>query len=1144
MNAPRRTCAKCGREIQPGEPCPSCALEQVLFGIEEEESGHVRPSEAGAKTPEISGEDAGNPAGSEWESRPRDGSRGAREFNAIGREPVFDPTDLPCRFGVYEVRREIAAGGMGVVYEAIDTRIQRTVALKMIRCLALARPMDRARFKAEAEVVALLDHPGIVPIYDVGESAGQPYFTMKLMEGGNLAERQRRKAMTTAEVVRTLAQIARALDHAHARGVLHRDLKPGNILFDLEDQPHITDFGLAKVIGNDTGLTLSKDMIGTPQYMPPEQAQGRVKDICAASDVWSLGVIFYELLVGHPPFSGDSAPEVLRRVTDFEPARPSAVSRRIDRDLETLCLRCLEKDPARRLPHAGDLADELERWLNGEPIRARPITPGERAAKWVRRNPVLATLSAALLMALVISAVATTLLWRRSEAARAVAERNAGAARSAEHLAADNAYYSGLTAAFSARERGDFGRARRQLNQLDASRRGFEWRLLNWFSKGDAFKTIRFEKAVPETVAWDDASHRFAILTDDRFLHFMDPSSGRVEKSVAVPVPTRDRPELNHEPGFHSLAFAPDGKHFACADNQYLLVVETATGKLLRREAYWRPTVAWLDNDRVLTAWRNGLQPPIKVTSFIYNTATGRDEPRPEGELGPVAVSPDRQWLVSDFIPQNFRVFRAPFKEPSFVVTNRGGNIKHLAIARDGRYVAVVRVDSSGADHNELEIHRANESDPFFVLPLPSVREIAFAPNEETIAVLTEDAAVRTFRFTQPTPPGAESTYDDRADGGAPVGPEGPVTLPANLLTRSAQKGRTGFLLGHEGPVRSLAFTQDGRALATVSRDGAFRQWPLVAEAPKSRRIDLASEFSWRHPMVSANGRWVGYVGLSGYIWDRQTHAQEELPANVEPAAMLSDGRLIVRNGATAEIYCTKEGQKIWSLIGAPSFRGYPQICHSAVSRDESTAALLIPGKLIVIDCLRTNTSGTPDQSMRLGASGVQSLDVSPDGAQVAVTGFLGNPVRIYAATNVLGGYFVLGEGAQRDTTPAFHPDGKRLFVGAEDGQVHVYDVALRRELTNETWRAETGFVTALAISLDGSIVAVAGRDAITFWDAAAAASGSRRERLRLPVSEARNWMRFAANDSLFLHSAPRHPLEVWEAPIEALSGAAAAQGF
>jgi serine/threonine-protein kinase len=294
------------------------------------------------------------------------------------------PADHPSVPG-YEILGELGRGGMGVVYKARQLGLNRLVALKMIRDGQLASAADRQRFHAEAEAVACLDHPSIVPIYEVGERQGQPYFSMKLVEGGSLAEQLPRLARDPRSAVALLARVARAVHHAHQLGFLHRDLKPGNVLLDADGQPHVTDFGLARRVEGGSGLTQTGAIVGTPSYMAPEQAAG-TKGLTTAADVYSLGAILYEILTGRPPFQAESALDTLLKVLDREPEPPRAVNPAADRDLELICLKCLARDPHQRYGSAEALAADLEHWLAGEPLSVRPPALGSLARLWLRQN--------------------------------------------------------------------------------------------------------------------------------------------------------------------------------------------------------------------------------------------------------------------------------------------------------------------------------------------------------------------------------------------------------------------------------------------------------------------------------------------------------------------------------------------------------------------------------------------------------------------------------------------------------------------------------------------------------------------------------------------------------------------------------------
>ncbi len=311
---------------------------------------------------------------------------------AGGRRPMLKT------FGDYEVISEIARGGMGVVYRARQKRLNRVVAVKMILQGQLASDGDIQRFYSEAEAAARLEHPGIVPIYEVGEHEGQHYFSMGFVDGESLADRVRRGPLPAREAAALLRDVAEAIEYAHQHGIVHRDLKPGNILLTRDGQPRVTDFGLAKAIEQDSGLTASGQILGTPSYMPPEQAAGRIREIGPLSDVYSLGAVLYCLLVGRPPFQGATVMETLKHVVESAPVSPRLLNPSVDRDLETICLKCLEKTPAHRLASAGELAAELQRYLAGESIRSRRVNAATRVWRWCRRKPLAAALVASVLV--------------------------------------------------------------------------------------------------------------------------------------------------------------------------------------------------------------------------------------------------------------------------------------------------------------------------------------------------------------------------------------------------------------------------------------------------------------------------------------------------------------------------------------------------------------------------------------------------------------------------------------------------------------------------------------------------------------------------------------------------------------------------
>jgi tRNA A-37 threonylcarbamoyl transferase component Bud32 len=351
--------------------------------------------------------------------------------------PPTEPAPAaPVQVPGYEVLGEIGRGGMGVVYKARQLRPDRVVALKMLLAGRHAAPQERTRFLHEAEAVARLQHPGIVALYEAGQLGDLPYFTLEFVPGGSLADRLRGTPLPPGDAARLVEQVARGVQYAHERGIVHRDLKPANVLLSFREPPapaagntqgsrlaeavpKITDFGLAKNLTVNAALTPTGAVFGTPSYMAPEQAKGAAGQVGAPADVYALGAILYECLTGRPPFQGPTAADTLLQVLQCEPAAPSVLQRGVPRDLDTICLKCLGKDPRRRYATALEAADDLRRFQAGEPIRARPVGRGERLVKWCRRHPGVAGLSAALVLLVLVAGGLVTWQWRQAVTALA-----------------------------------------------------------------------------------------------------------------------------------------------------------------------------------------------------------------------------------------------------------------------------------------------------------------------------------------------------------------------------------------------------------------------------------------------------------------------------------------------------------------------------------------------------------------------------------------------------------------------------------------------------------------------------------------------------------------------------------------------------
>jgi serine/threonine protein kinase/tetratricopeptide (TPR) repeat protein len=375
-------CGRCGAKISDdatGEVCPACLLETGLGLLADE-------SVAGVADP-----------------GPDDGAR------AADRKKAARPASMLGDFGDYKLLEEIGRGGQGVVYRAHQKSLNRTVALKVIGLGYWATEAHLKRFRREAEAAASLEHSGIVPIYEVGEREGSCYFSMKFVEGGQLDEVIKRAPMSIRQAAELIAKVARTVHYAHEHGILHRDIKPGNILLDAKGEPLLTDFGLARLVEAESTVTHTMDVLGTPSYMAPEQASGHNEQLTSATDVYGLGAVLYQLLTGHPPFAGGTTYETIKLLLDTEPRPPRLFNPKTDRDLSTICLKCLEKDPKRRYSSGLALAEDLEHWLKHEPIQARRTGLISRGKKWLQRNP---TIAAVTVLSLALAAALGVIVWK------------------------------------------------------------------------------------------------------------------------------------------------------------------------------------------------------------------------------------------------------------------------------------------------------------------------------------------------------------------------------------------------------------------------------------------------------------------------------------------------------------------------------------------------------------------------------------------------------------------------------------------------------------------------------------------------------------------------------------------------------------
>lgn len=582
------------------------------------------------------------------------------------------------RFGSYELLTEIGRGGMGVVYKARDVSLDRVVAIKMMLSAQFASGKDLERFHDEAKAIARFEHPNIVAIYEVGSHEGQPYFSMQWIDGCSLAARapSRQSPLSNREAAELLAKVARAVHHAHQRGILHRDLKPANILLDARGEPHVSDFGLARSLTAARDVTLPGAVLGSPSFMAPEQAAGKTGQITTATDIYSLGGILYFLLTGQAPFSEATPLETLRCVQAQDPVKPSAI-RTVDRDLETICLKCLRKEPQRRYASADALADDLGRWLCHEPIQARPVGTIDHIIMWAKRKPTVAASIGVAMLITALGFAAVLWQWRQAEEARRQAHQ--------AHQEAVEELYSSYLA--QARANRWSGRAGRRFDSLEALTKAAAIRpsleLRNEAIACLALPDVRVERRISggsarigSGLAFDIAFERYVSVSPEGTISIRKVSDNQELLSLAGPP----------NPVWVNVWFSPDGRYLAekyLGKTNQVLVWDLFQRKVIMRRPVtargcYRPdSKQWTaaeENGSIWSydlglgreVWRLRVPPVLQTISYdptgkrlavsrqqnptvlIVNVATKEIEQRFDhpASIGMVAWSPDGTWLA------------------------------------------------------------------------------------------------------------------------------------------------------------------------------------------------------------------------------------------------------------------------------------------------------------------------------------------------------------------------------------------------------------------------------------------------------------------------------------------------------------------
>jgi len=989
------------------------------------------------------------------------------------------------RFGDYDIIAEIARGGMGVVFRARHTALNRVVALKMVLAQEMGATAVR-RFRMEAEAAATLDHPHIVPIYEVGERDGQPYFTMKLIDGSGLNKQVSRFVNDQRAAARLLAVVARAVHHAHQRGILHRDLKPANILLDARGQPHVTDFGLAKRLTEPTGAPAKPDLtrmgavLGTASYMAPEQAMGKNHALTTAADVYALGAILYELLTGRPPFQAETFIDTLLEVVKKEPVPPRSLNRRADPDLQRICLKCLEKEPTQRYVSAAALADDLEHWSAGEAISLRPAGRLERLRKWCRKNPRTAALSAALLLCLSVVVVGSPVALFRIDAERRETEKAAIRLEATNgQLEATNGRLAEANSrlkealANESRARGETTEQREKLRQQLVRRYvgsgaqlqdDGDWSgALVWFAEA-----LRLEQKDPERAAL----HRLRL---GQVLE-------RCPKTLQIWYP---------EHLVVDAAFSPDGQRLYTLDQDGVARVWAVGAEKAVRQfaAGIRQAVFNRDGSRLLAVHAEG-------KARLWDTAAGKPiHEFAHGGVTCATFSPEAAWAVTAGKDGTARVWDlANLRQPARQ-TPSGPAIRFAAVGPGGRLV-ITTLDSETVWWLWQDKAKTRPGYAEIKRVAAGVQAAAIGKGDKPILTIHKDLHLAhawslAGRTLERKP---EGNCRFRGELDACFNPQKGLMLMADGPVAQAWDATAGKLVGprlvHARDVIYAGFSQDGTRVVTVGADRTARVWDadtgqpltppllrpamqllgarfsldgrhlvLLSNSPKTALLHVLeipeAEAAYHKPdsrpwgaraLLSVDGRLaVNADQANVQLWETAS-ARPLVPSlkcsNPVTQAFSPDGRrVLIGDPATLHIGQVGNGKVSWTAV-----RPGGELKQAAFSADGTRVVALSRRKTdsadkvsLLLESWDATTGHTAAAAKEVQRESKETEMLSPDGRLLGVRRAIA--ARIDLVDLSTGKKSLLGHNA-RVNAMAFGPDGRHLVTACVDRTAQVWDTA------------------------------------------------------------------------------------------------------